>query len=71
MAVSPMGFVARLSLLAVYSRRPLPSDATAFERLMSMYCPRRRDLRDLLPTGSLDTLGRLGSYFVFAGMGCG
>lgn len=38
--------------------RALPTQSSAFEKALSVYCPRRRDLRDLLPTGSLEKLGR-------------
>jgi len=38
--------------------RPLPGDPSTFENVLSVYCPRRRELRDFLPKGSLEMLGR-------------
>lgn len=38
--------------------RALPSLASTFDKVLSVYCPKRRELRDLLPNGSLETLGR-------------
>jgi len=40
------------------SGRPLPGLASTFDKVLSVYCPRRRELRDLLPNGSLEALGR-------------
>lgn len=37
---------------------PLPTEAVAFDKAVSMVCPWRYDLRDQLPRGSLGTLGR-------------
>lgn len=37
--------------------RPLPVDMRSFESMISMYIPRRCDLRDLFPAGSLESLG--------------
>lgn len=37
--------------------RPLPGVATTFNKVLSVYCPKRRELRDLLPHGSLEVLG--------------
>jgi len=38
--------------------RALPSQASTFDKVLSVYCPKRLELRDLLPTGSLEVLGR-------------
>lgn len=38
--------------------RALPSQPSTFEKVLSVYCPKRRELRNLLPTGSLEVLGR-------------
>jgi hypothetical protein len=38
--------------------RPLPGNLSTFDKVLSVYCPRRRELRDLLPSGSLEVLGR-------------
>merc|ERR550534_2145065 len=38
--------------------QPLPREQGAFEDALSSRCPRRGDLRELLPTGSLESLGR-------------
>jgi len=40
------------------SNRPLPRDAGAFETALSTFCPRRHELRDQLPHGSLEILAR-------------
>lgn len=40
------------------SGRPLPSEPITFNSIVSMYCPRRCDLRDILPVGSLEMLGK-------------
>jgi CCR4-NOT transcription complex subunit 7/8 len=37
--------------------RALPGLASAFDDMLSMYCPRRQELRDFLPSGSLEALG--------------
>lgn len=37
---------------------PLPRDAAAFDFALSAFCPRRHELRDELPHGSLDVLAR-------------
>merc|ERR1719162_2658755 len=37
--------------------RALPSQPSTFEKVLSVYCPKRLELRDLLPTGSLEVLG--------------
>jgi len=37
---------------------PLPAEAGAFDKAVSVVCPWRYELRDQLPRGSLDTLGR-------------
>jgi len=39
--------------------RPLPGAPAGFDKALSVYCPRRHELRDLLPRGSLENLGRL------------
>lgn len=38
--------------------RALPGLAGTFDQVLSVYCPKRRELRDFLPTGSLEKLGR-------------
>lgn len=38
--------------------RALPQQPSTFEKVLSVYCPKRQELRDLLPTGSLEVLGR-------------
>lgn len=38
--------------------RPLPMEVGAFEKAISLVCPWRHELRDHLPHGSLDKLGR-------------
>lgn len=38
--------------------RALPGTPSAFDKVLSVYCPNRRELRDLLPSGSLETLGK-------------
>jgi len=38
--------------------RALPGPAGTFDQVLSVYCPKRRELRDLLPKGSLESLGR-------------
>lgn len=40
------------------SNRPLPRDFGAFDIALSTFCPRRHELRDELPYGSLDNLAR-------------
>jgi len=40
------------------SGRPLPSEPDGFDNVVSMYCPRRCDLRSYLPSGSLESLGK-------------
>jgi len=39
--------------------RPLPCEAEGFQRALQVYCPRRHELREQLPMGSLENLGRL------------
>eukprot|EP00929_Paragymnodinium_shiwhaense_P091530 TRINITY_DN5144_c0_g1_i1.p1 TRINITY_DN5144_c0_g1~~TRINITY_DN5144_c0_g1_i1.p1 ORF type:complete len:412 (-),score=49.66 TRINITY_DN5144_c0_g1_i1:73-1308(-) len=41
-------------LMKLLTRWPLPQDAEAFDQLLDAYCPQRRDLRYMLPRGSLD-----------------
>jgi len=43
-------------LLKLLTSWPLPSDVSAFESALTAFCPRRRELRDTLPRGSLDSL---------------
>lgn len=38
--------------------RALPSQPSTFGKVLSVYCPKRHELRDLLPTGSLEVLGK-------------
>lgn len=38
--------------------RPLPTLPGQFDHILAMYCPNRKELRDLLPTGSLEVLGK-------------
>jgi len=38
--------------------RALPADLSAFHRVLATYLPRRIDLRDFLPSGSLEALGQ-------------
>lgn len=38
--------------------KPLPTVPGAFQTALAAFCPKRRDLRDLLPLGSLDALGK-------------
>jgi len=38
--------------------RVLPKLPGTFDKVISAYCPKRRELRDLLPNGSLEALGR-------------
>lgn len=38
--------------------RALPGVACTFHRALSIFCPKRQDLRDFLPEGSLEALGR-------------
>lgn len=38
--------------------RALPVTTIAFDKVLEVYCPKRRELRDSLPSGSLETLGR-------------
>lgn len=38
--------------------RALPGEASTYRRALSIYCPVRQDLRDFLPEGSLEVLGR-------------
>lgn len=38
--------------------KPLPATPSNFDTVLSVYCPKRRELRDLLPSGSLEALGR-------------
>jgi len=45
-----------LKLLTSY--RPLPRDAETFDTALSTFCPRRHELRDQLPHGSLELLAR-------------
>lgn len=45
-------------LKLVTQGRPLPGQAGTFDNVLSVYCPNRRELQDLLPSGSLETLGR-------------
>jgi len=40
------------------SNRPLPRDFGTFDVALSTFCPRRHELRDDLPYGSLDTLAQ-------------
>merc|ERR1719517_303619 len=39
--------------------RPLPWDAWEFDRALNIYCPRRHELREQLPVGSLESLSHL------------
>jgi len=43
-------------LMKVVTEQQLPSDKEAFQRQLDLWCPRRHELRDRLPYGSLDTL---------------
>lgn len=45
-------------LKLVRSGRALPSPASTYNQVLSAYCPRRQELKDLLPEGSLEALGR-------------
>jgi CCR4-NOT transcription complex subunit 7/8 len=45
-------------LKIITSGRALPSIASTFDQVLSVYCRKRRELRDILPNGSLETLGR-------------
>eukprot|EP00928_Gymnodinium_smaydae_P024758 TRINITY_DN1993_c2_g1_i3.p1 TRINITY_DN1993_c2_g1~~TRINITY_DN1993_c2_g1_i3.p1 ORF type:complete len:440 (+),score=88.80 TRINITY_DN1993_c2_g1_i3:148-1467(+) len=45
-------------LLKLLTSWPLPSEVTAFDLALAAFCPRRRELRDALPKGSLDSLIR-------------
>lgn len=47
-------------LLKLVTGNPMPYDINAFDELLSTWCPTRKELRDLLPRGSLDAL--LGSH---------
>lgn len=47
-------------LLKIVTGRPMPYDLGSFDQLLGGLCPVRRELRDLLPRGSLDAL--LGSH---------
>lgn len=47
-------------LLKLVTGNPMPYDINAFDELLSTLCPTRKELRDLLPRGSLDAL--LGSH---------
>jgi len=38
--------------------RALPSPASTYNQVLAAYCPRRQELRDWLPEGSLEALGR-------------
>jgi CCR4-NOT transcription complex subunit 7/8 len=38
--------------------RPLPALPGQFDQVLAVYCPNRKELRDLLPTGSLEVLGK-------------
>jgi len=38
--------------------RALPSLPNTFDKVLSYYCPKRYELRDLLPSGSLEVLGQ-------------
>jgi hypothetical protein len=40
------------------SGRPLPRDFSAFDTALSAFCPRRHELREELPHGSLESLAR-------------
>jgi len=48
------GYLVKLVTLG----RALPGLASTFDNVLSIYCPRRQELRDLLPSGSLEVLGR-------------
>lgn len=45
-------------LKLVTKGRPLPGVTSTFDKVLAVYCPKRRELRDMLPKGSLDALGR-------------
>jgi len=45
-------------LLKLLTNWPMPSDASAFEDTLDAFCPRRCELRESFPRGSLDTLVR-------------
>jgi len=47
-------------LLKLVTGNPMPYDIAAFDEMLSSLCPTRKELRDLLPRGSLDAL--LGSH---------
>lgn len=38
--------------------RALPERMDIFDQVLSIYCPKRKDLRDVLPHGSLESLGK-------------
>eukprot|EP00929_Paragymnodinium_shiwhaense_P112003 TRINITY_DN80254_c0_g1_i1.p1 TRINITY_DN80254_c0_g1~~TRINITY_DN80254_c0_g1_i1.p1 ORF type:complete len:310 (-),score=54.07 TRINITY_DN80254_c0_g1_i1:661-1590(-) len=38
--------------------KPLPTVSGAFQTALATFCPKRKDLRDLLPPGSLDALAK-------------
>jgi len=40
------------------SGRPLPEEPSDFEKALKVFCPRRHDLRQQLPQGSLESLAR-------------
>lgn len=45
-------------LLKLLTSWPLPPDVATFEQRVEAFCPRRKELRDQLPRGSLDSLIR-------------
>lgn len=49
-----LGYLLKLLI----DNRPLPQDVEAFDTALAAFCPRRHDLRDQLPYGSLVALAR-------------
>mmetsp|Transcript_103470 Transcript_103470/g.297244 ORF Transcript_103470/g.297244 Transcript_103470/m.297244 type:complete len:315 (+) Transcript_103470:101-1045(+) len=48
-----LGYLMKLLTIGM----PLPVDVSSFDGMVSMYIPRRCDLREMLPCGSLESLG--------------
>jgi len=49
-----LGYLLKLITLC----QPLPEDLTSFDTVLAGYCPKRHELKDVLPHGSLESLAR-------------
>ncbi|CAE8695381.1 unnamed protein product, partial [Polarella glacialis] len=43
-------------LVKLLTGRPMPADLASYEKILSWFCPKKHELRDSLPRGSLDSL---------------